>query len=488
MNRSHTAQKIALTLLLLTGLSSLAFAGEFLPGTNFSLPADPDFVVALDFNGDGKIDLAVASGLADNVSILLGNGDGTFQSPVSYATQARPTGLAAGDLNGDGKVDLITANNSSMSVSVLLGNGNGTFGTANNIALPIADPYAVTLADFNGDGILDAAVSNNELANGQLLVMMGVGDGTFLTPLTYTTRGSYSDGVAAGDFNNDGHLDLAVTNYCYNKVCTNSQGSVSIFLNNGDGTFASAQDHPAGALAFGVITADFNNDGNVDLGICDEFAIGVMLGHGDGTFQRIIVFDKNSYVVEQISAGDFDGDGVTDLVGTRTNVDRISVFIGKASGGFNLRNDYAVGGDPFALAAADFNGDGHQDIVVVGGYSAGFGSMLLNSGGVGAGTLLPSSLDFGNVKIDTQSAMLPVTLTNAGTGPLNVLKIGTVGTDGPRFRQSNNCTAPVPVGGSCTINVQFEPFQTRTYNATLTVTDDAIGATQSIPIKGTGTP
>ncbi len=487
MNRSHV--KYAVTFLFLTCLSSLSFAGEFLPATNFSLPADPTSVIARDFNGDGKVDLAVTSYNANDVSILLGNGDGTFQTAVSYATQTGPTQSAVGDLNGDGKLDLVVVNGSDKSVSVLLGNGNGTFGAANNIPLPVNDPYGITLADLDGDGILDAAVTNNELHNGLLLVMLGVGDGTFVTPVTYATRGSYADGVVAGDFNKDGHVDLAVTNYCSGiNNCGNNTGSVSIFLNNGDGTFPSPQDHPAGALPFSAITADFNNDGNLDLGICDEFAIGVMYGNGDGTFQKIVVFDENSYVVEQIAAADFDGDGILDLTGTRTNVDEIDVFIGKAGAGFNLRNGYSVSGNPFTLAVADFNGDGHPDIVAVGGYSTGFGSVLLNSGGLAVATLSPTSLDFGNVKIDTQSQMLPVTLTNSGTIPMNVSKISTTGLEGPRFRQSNNCVSPIAPGGSCTINVQFEPFQTGGYTANLTVTDDALGATQSIPVMGTGTP
>src|SRR5690349_16600449 len=188
MHRSHV--KNVANLLFLICLSSFSFSGEFLPPINFLLPSNPMSVIAQDFNGDGRVDLAVASFSGNKVAVLLGNGDGTFQAAVSYATQKGPLGLAVGDLNGDGKLDLIAPNGFSNSVSVFLGKGDGTFASANNIPLPI-DPYGIALADLNGDGILDAAITNEGLHNPKLLVMFGAGDGSFLTPVTYGTRGAY---------------------------------------------------------------------------------------------------------------------------------------------------------------------------------------------------------------------------------------------------------------------------------------------------------
>ncbi len=476
---------------LLLCLPGSSIAAEFVQGTNFSLPAGPIYVVSADFNADGKLDLATINLDANSVSILIGNGDGTFQPAVSYATQNVPVGLAVGDLNGDGKLDLAVTNESSRSVSIFLGNGDGSFQNSINTPVPLNFPYGIALADLDGDGRLDAAVTNLEFANGQVLVMLGKGDGTFLSPVTYPINASHSIAVVAADFNKDGHLDLAVTNNCDNKEnCTAGHGTVTIFLGNGDGTFQFLANPQAGYSTFSVVVTELNGDGNLDLAVCDEFNTGVMLGRGDGTFKPIITFKVTSDIITEVAVGDVNNDGIPDLIATDISSDAVQVMLGRSSGGlFNHQNDYYPAISSLAASAlGDFNGDGLLDIVSVGGHATGEGTVLLNTGGIAVATFSPTSLDFGNVKIDTKSQVLPVTLGNNGTGPMNVTKITIFGNDGPRFRQSNTCTQPIPVGGGCTINVQFEPFQTRKYTATLAVTDDALGMVQSIQVSGTGVP
>jgi hypothetical protein len=175
---------------------------------------NPASVAVGDFNGDGKLDLAVANSASNNVSVLLGNGDGTFQAAVNYAVGTNPASVAVGDLNGDGKLDLAVANIGSNNVSVLLGNGDGTFKAAVNYAVG-SSPYSVAVGDFNGDGKLDLAVANPGSNN--VSVLLGNGDGTFQTAVNYAV-GSYPYSVAVGDFDGDGRMDLAVANHGSNNV------------------------------------------------------------------------------------------------------------------------------------------------------------------------------------------------------------------------------------------------------------------------------
>ena len=201
---------------------------------------DPVAIVAGDFTGDGRTDLAVANLGANTVSVLLGNGDGTFQPQVTYPVGSNPRAIVAGDFRGDGHIDLAVANEGSFdaygnpipgtsSVSVLLGKGDGTF--QSQVTYPVGKwPDAIVAGDFTGDGHLDLAIAND--GSNTVSVLLGKGDGTFQPQVTYTV-GSNPDAIVAGDFTDDGHLDLAVLNWAF----PGNSGSVSVLLGNGDGTF-----------------------------------------------------------------------------------------------------------------------------------------------------------------------------------------------------------------------------------------------------------
>jgi hypothetical protein len=172
-------------------------------------------VVTGDFNGDGNLDLAVTNPSDDTVSVLRGNGDGTFNTAVTYATGNpgdHPIAVSAVDFNGDGKLDLAVTNLDVKTVAILLGNGDGTFQprvTYPTTTGAFIGPSAMTTGDFNGDGKVDLAVTDQH--DNTVSILLGNGDGTFQSPLEFST-GNFAAGVAAADFNGDSRLDLAVAN------------------------------------------------------------------------------------------------------------------------------------------------------------------------------------------------------------------------------------------------------------------------------------
>ena len=264
------------------------------------------FVIAADPNKDGKPDLITANG-TNTVSILIGNGDGTFQSHVDYATGSGPDAVNVADFNGDGKVDLAVVNAGQGfgdSVSVLQGNGDGTF-KPRAIFPAGMSATSLTSGDFNADGRPDLAVVNN-IPSG-ISILLNRGDGTFREPVTYLPA-PFSQSVAAADFDEDGKLDLAVTSF------GNSPGPVSVLLGNGDGTFRNRVDYPTGYGARRVIAGDFSGDGHLDLAIASTLhgSVSILRGDGDGTFRRYTDFAAGKQALSLIAA-DFDGDSGLDV-------------------------------------------------------------------------------------------------------------------------------------------------------------------------------
>ena len=252
------------TILLGVGDGTFTEGGTFSTGgiSKFS----PYSVAVGDFNSDGKLDLVTADETLNKASVLIGNGDGTFQTHVDYITGADSRKVVTGDFNGDGRLDFAVSSHNG--VSVLLGKGDGTFHPQVFYSLITSDhPYMLT-ADLNGDGMLDLAVASTA---GSGSILMGKGDGTFNAAVDYST-GGFSAAVAAADFNGDGILDLVFSNY--------STSNISLLLGRGDGTFGAFTTYPADSGARGLVVADFNGDGRLDLAVGNQFVdfISVFLG------------------------------------------------------------------------------------------------------------------------------------------------------------------------------------------------------------------
>jgi VCBS repeat protein/List-Bact-rpt repeat protein len=351
-------------LLSLTSASSLAAGISFSPPVGYSVGEVPEAVAVGDFNGDGNLDLAVANSVSNDVSILLGNGDGTFQPALSYSVGSGPGSLAIGDFNGDGQLDLAVANFGGNTLSILLGNGDGTFQPA--LSLSVArSPAVVVAGDLNGDTKIDLVVALSG-AN-QLVVLLGDGQGGFQTFATYGVNGDPTSLIVA-DLNGDSVPDLALA----------AGTKVGVFLGKGDGSFQQEQDLPptTGDIAVSVAAGDFNLDGKLDLIVISRTVCLALLcplnaelfiGNGDGSFQGPLpVAGLKAYSGGWLAIADFDRDRNLDVAiqfddrqGTP-----LAIVKGNGDGTFQPPDILSFGVDPVSPVAADLNQDGLPDLVL----------------------------------------------------------------------------------------------------------------------------
>jgi len=296
--------------------------GTFATAAHYSVGADLNSVTAADFNGDNKIDLATSfplnpsDGGAGGFAVLMGNGDGTFQSAVNYPGLGGTTSITSADFSGDGKPDIAVGINAAFGpgvVIILFNNGDGTF-SANNSYSAGASPAVLHSADVNADSDPDLVVANAGASflglGGSVSILLNNGNGTFAAPLNYASSDS-SNGVATGDFNHDSNLDVVVSQY--------EPGSLLLFLGNGDGTFSAGGEVPVSGAPYAVCSADFDGDANADLAASTtEAVVSVFHGNADGTFGSPVDFETD-LEPNGIATSDLNLDGKPDLVTSNAN-------------------------------------------------------------------------------------------------------------------------------------------------------------------------
>jgi FG-GAP-like repeat len=419
--------------------------GTFAPPVTYSTGATSVGATVLslgDFNGDHKTDVVLSiagNNVAGQEIVFLGNGDGTFQAAKQSAGIFYPAYAAVGDFNGDGKLDLAISSSCTTgcpapTTYILLGNGSGSFGGP-SLAFPGNGPLAAI--DLNGDGKLDLFLENQSVGQ----VYLGNGDGTFSNAGNYFLYGSSLSQMATGDFNSDGKLDIAVSpnvllgngNGTFQGVPfgsipdtavaaitgnfdkTGSPGvailsnqqigstylyNVYILSNDGKGALSLAHTYPLPGPGYGIVGADFNGDTNLDLmvfstdPITQKWSYNVLLGNGDGTFRAPSFNPQNAFAPTQYSivVGDFNGDHKPDVAVTSSN-DTLAFLAGNGDGTF-AAPAYIFDANATYLTSGDFNGDGKLDIAAAGN----------------SGTTAVTALLYGNGDGTFQAAILPPSL------------------------------------------------------------------------------
>ncbi len=364
------------------GATSASFAPQQTFGSGLALSS----LAVGDFNGDGLPDLAFTDSFYNSVAVLLNTTPAGATAPAfapqqTFGTGVRPASVAAGDLNGDGLCDLAVANYASNTVSVLLnttpaGATVPSFAPQQTIPTGLR-PISVVLADLNGDGAADLAVGNQpSFSSGTVEVLLnttpaGADAASFAPPQTYATRGSAND-VAVGDISGDGNPDLVIAHYTTNTL--------SIFLNTEarlavPADFAAPQAFATGGNPYAVAVGDLNGDGKPDLAVVNRqsSAVAVLLNTTPAGATTPSFSPAQTFAVglnaDAVAVGDFNGDGISDLVVSNASNGTVSVLLNTTPAGattpsFAPQQTFNVAGGPGAVAVGDFNNDGKPDVAV----------------------------------------------------------------------------------------------------------------------------
>jgi hypothetical protein len=346
---------------------------SFTPAANFATVGTPSAIVAADFNGDGKLDLATcADAFTGSVSVLLNNGAGGFAEVQRTIIGSQLTSMAVADFDRDGNVDIVAADSANSALHLLKGNGNGTF----QPAITTSQWYftsAVAVGNFNNDNFADLLVSSWEWESwiGNYQVQLGDGQGGFTdtsyAPRTWDSNDPYiGNGLATADLNNDGKLDVV-------------NADVDVYLGDGNGTLQTGSHVPVFGTA--VATGDFTGDGNADVISVGNGVLAVLRGRGDGQLDEAIPHSAYGANHTAVATADFNADGNLDAIVTDSDLGTASVMLGNGDETLSFFSAFATGTSPSGVVVGDFNRDGRLDAAVSNaGYNSRSVSILLNDG------------------------------------------------------------------------------------------------------------
>lgn len=335
---------------LLADGSGTAFARTDFP---LGIVDSPRAVTVGDLNNDGDLDIVVANERTGNLSVLLGDGAGTFGGPTNFAAASSPVAVAVGDLEGDGDLDIVTGSFFSGTISVFLGDGTGTAFVRNSfLAGPRTSVSSVALDDFNNDGLLELVFAEPRRDN--VIIKFPTTPGVYVQgpPSINLRAGDFSNSAAVGDLNGDGLLDI---------VTSNQADSISVMLDISP--FAFPTNFPVGApqppffyQPSDIALGDFNSDGDLDVVVSNQNSdnVSVLLGAGDGTFGGPINFAVGDFPLS-VAVGDLNGDEILDIVTANTGSNNVSVLLGDGTGMFGVATNFDVGTQPFSVAVGDFD-------------------------------------------------------------------------------------------------------------------------------------
>lgn len=342
--------------------------GSFTLSSSATVQSGPTGIVAGDFNEDGAIDLAVLNAGSGTVSILNGNNSGAFAVTrnirVGPAIGTGGTYLLALDINGDGDLDLVTGNTTQNDVAVLMGRGNGNFAAVQDYAVPNGPAYVAPI-DFNRDGKPDLAVTQSTggtvsvLINNTLATPANGGLNFAAPHVPRSGHGNMADSVAVADFNHDGYPDIAVAYL--------QDNAVRVLTGKGTGRFNTATEYPVGKQPYWIAAGDLNNDGYADLVTANttDGTVSVLLnnGAGSGTFASAQTYAVGR-LPYQVAIGDLNGDGIPDLAVTNYGDNTVSILYGQSGGGFTGGQTLATCINPYGVAIGDTRHSGQNDVAV----------------------------------------------------------------------------------------------------------------------------
>jgi hypothetical protein len=357
---------------------------------DYKVGSNPWSIATGDFNNDGKQDVAAANYVDNNVTIRLGNGDGTLGSALSFNVGLNPVGIISGDFNDDNKLDLITSNFGSTDISLLKGNGDGTFST--QVSFSVGNtPRALVSGDFNKDSKPDVAVTNRD--DYGISILINNGGGTFNPAVNYYSGGIKPKLIIAEYLNDDQALDLAFVDA---ETKQQDPDMVGLMLGNGDGTFQAADIQQIDIIGYFQATSsltsiDFDEDNKKDLiisvhvsGSEDHDYLSLLRGNGDGTFTLAPSLDlgDEGYKSFYLVSTELNDDNHDDLVITGSSASKVAIYFGTGNGTFDLINRYTTAQYPRWLSMTDLNNDSILDIVSCneGSDSVGNVSLLLGKG------------------------------------------------------------------------------------------------------------